>query len=175
MRGSRRFAGFILTSALALTGTGAGAAALGVVKTSAVVSDPLNDVLPLRVPGAVLDYTVTVTNPLANGTTTVSNVIYSDPIPDKTALYVLDLAGVGKGPVVFSNGLPASNLTYTYTTISDTGDALDFSNDGGLHWTYVPMPDSGGFDAGVTNIRVRLTGNQTTGGSFALRFRVRVN
>ena len=49
----RRFAGLILTSALALSGTGARPAALGVVKTSAVVSDPLNDVLPLRVPGAV--------------------------------------------------------------------------------------------------------------------------
>lgn len=169
----RRLAGLILPT-LAMAGV-AHADALSVVKTSAVVSDPLNDLLPVRVPGAVVDYTATITNPLANATTTVTGIVYSDAIPARTALRVLDLASTGTGPVAFADGLPASNLAYRYTSLSDSGDALDFSNDGGAHWTYVPMPDSDGYDAGVTNIRLRLSGNQAPGGSFTLRFRVRVN
>jgi hypothetical protein len=176
----RGFLAVLLLSVLSIAGS-AEAAALSVNKTSAVVSDPLNDTLPLRIPGAVVDFTVTVTNPLANALTTVSGVVYSDPIPSRTALRVLDLAGTGKGPLdyvdgsLLGTGLLGSNLTYSYAGLSSTTDRLDFSNDGGTTWTYVPVPDSDGYDANVTNIRVRLSGNQTAGGAFALRFRVKLN
>ena len=36
---------------------------LTIVKTSAVVSDPQGNLLPKRVPGSLVDYTVTITNP----------------------------------------------------------------------------------------------------------------
>lgn len=151
-------------------------AALVIGKTSAVVSDPLNDLLPLRIPGAVVDYTVTISNPAANGTTAVTSVVFSDAIPAKTTMRVSDLAGTAKGPVDFVDGLlPSSALSYTYTSLSSTTDRLDFSNDGGTTWTYVPTPDANGYDPGVTNVRVRMVGNQAAASSFTLRFRVKVN
>jgi uncharacterized repeat protein (TIGR01451 family) len=159
--------------AVPLSATAAHGAALGITKTSAVVSDPLADLLPLRIPGAVVDYTVVIANPLANSTTTVSGVVYSDPIPARTALRVTDLASAGKGPVDFVQTL--SGLSYTYSGLSSTTDTLDFSADGGTTWTYVPVADANGYDAAVTNIRVRLSGNQTAGTSVSLRFRVQVN
>lgn len=145
--------------------------ALQIVKTSAVVSDPQGNLLPKRVPGALVDYTVTVTNP--NGIlTAVNGVTMSDAIPANTELRVADLGLLpGSGPVVFSEGLVPSLLSYSYSGLGSTTDRLDFSNNNGATWTYVP---SGTYDRNVTNIRVRLGGNQVTGSSFSLRFRVRV-
>ena len=33
-------------------------------------------------------------------------------------------------------------------------DDLEFSNDGGATWGYVPVPDVSGFDPAVTHVRV---------------------
>lgn len=147
-------------------------APLTISKTSAVVSDPQGNVLPKRVPGSLIDYTITVSNP--NGIATpVTGVTLSDAIPANTILRVGDLGLLpGSGPVVFTDGvLPASLLTYSFGGLGSTTDRLDFSRDNGATWTYVP---SGEFDANVTNIRVRLGGTQVAGSSFTLRFRVKV-
>jgi trimeric autotransporter adhesin len=56
---------------------------------------------------------------------------------------------------------------------------VDFSNDGGVTWTYVPVPDGAGYDAAVTDIRMRPKGTMPGQGvgspNFELRFRVMVN
>ena len=151
------------------------ASPLTVVKTSAVVSDPQNELLPKRVPGSVIDYTTTITNP--NGAlTTVAGVTFSDAVPANTILSVADLGLLpGSGPVVFTDGLtPPSLLTYSYTSLGSTADRLDFSSDNGATWTYTPVADADGYDSRVTNIRVRLSGNQVAGSSFSIRFRVKV-
>ena len=57
--------------------------------------------------------------------------------------------------------MTASGLTYAYTSLGSTTDRLDFSNNSGATWTYVPVPDAQQADAAVTNLRVRL------GGAFA--------
>ena len=65
-------------------------------------------------------------------------------------------------------------LTYSYVSLSNTGDSLAFSNNNGASYTYVPVPDADGFDANVTDIRINPAGTQTAGSAFNLRFRVRV-
>lgn len=147
-------------------------APLTITKTSAVVSDPQGNLLPKRVPGSLVDYTVTITNP-NSALTTVNGVVFADAIPANTVLRVGDLGLLaGSGPVVYTDGLlPPSLLTYTYTSLGSGTDRLDFSNDNGATWTYTP---SGEFDSHVTNIRVRMGGNQVAGSSFTLRFRVKV-
>lgn len=147
---------------------------LTVAKTSAVVSDPQGNLLPKRTPGSVIDYTTTISNP--NGVfTTVNGVTFRDAIPANTELYVGDLGLLaGSGPMVFADGLVPSLLTYSYTSLGSGTDRLDFSNDHGATWTYTPNGGSSGYDRNVTNIRVRLGGNQVAGSSFTLRFRVRV-
>ncbi len=146
---------------------------LGIVKTSAVVADPQGNLLPKRVPGAVVDYTTTISNP--NGIfTTVNGVTFSDAIPANTVLRVADLGLLNSGPVVFAEGLIPSLLSYSFTSLGSTTDRLDFSNNNGATWTYTPVADANGYDSRVTNIRVRLGGNQVAGSTFSIRFRVRV-
>ncbi|RYY27120.1 MAG: hypothetical protein EOP62_08170 [Sphingomonadales bacterium] len=148
---------------------------LTIVKTSSVVSDPQGNLLPKRVPGALVDYTATITNP-NSVVSTVNGVTFADAIPTNTLLYVADIGTLpGSGPVVYADGLlPPSLLSYTFSGLGSATDRLDFSRDNGASWTYTPVADANGTDSNVTNIRVRLGGNQVAGSSFSIRFRVQV-
>lgn len=151
------------------------AAPLTITKTSQVVSDPTGNLLPKRVPGAVVDYTISIANPLSNALTTVNGIVLTEAIPTRTQLRVVDLGLVSSGPVAFDGSLIGlSGLSYTFNSLGNTSDSIDFSADSGATWTYEPVPDAQGFDGLVTNIRIRLSGSQTAGTSASLRFRVRV-
>lgn len=144
---------------------------LTIVKTSSVVSDPQGNLLPKRVPGAFVDYTATITNP-NSVFTTVNGVVFTDAIPANTSLRVADMDILNPGPVAYTAGL--SLLTFSFTSLASTTDRVDFSRDSGATWTYTPVADANGCDNLVTNIRVRMGGNQVAGSAFSLRFRVRV-
>lgn len=159
------------TSVKALSG-GAPLPALSVQKLSDVVSDPVNGtVAPKRIPGAVIRYSIAVTN---SGFATADNgsMAVTDPIPPGAALYVSRAAG---DPIEFVDGTPASGLSFNYAA------HVRYSNQpgGGPPFTYVPVPDAAGFDAAVTGIRVApagvLAGGTVAGNpGFTLRFMVRV-
>ncbi len=144
------------------------------LKSVAIVSDPVNgSVNPKYIPGAEIDYTLRVSN-TGLGTVSADSVLITDPIPANTELFVGDLGG--GSPIAFTQGTPSSNLTWTYVSLANLTDDLDFSNDGGASWNYVP---SGLFDPNVTAIRFNPKG--TMGASsgagspyFDLRFRVRL-
>ncbi|MGH8177563.1 MAG: hypothetical protein ACREV5_15000 [Steroidobacter sp.] len=154
------------------------APALQVLKTSQVLSDPINAVNPKSIPGAVQLYTVRTTNQ-GDGAVDSDSLIITDAIPANTAMYVLDVDGVGSGPVAFIDGAPTTTLTYTFTALNNSTDDLEFSSNGGASWNYAPTPDADGYDAAVTHIRVRPQGSMaaSSGGDpwFEIRFRVRVN
>ncbi len=163
---------------LLLAGPAQGAP-LTVAKSSTLVSDPIDGaVLPKRIPGALIDYNILVTNP-NSVLTTIGGVSVSDHIPTGTTLYVGNLGLAGSGPVAFSDGallglLFGSGLTYNYAGLASTTDSLAFSNNNGVSYTYIPTPDANGFDANVTDIRVNPSGTQDAGSAFNLRFRVQV-
>ncbi len=142
---------------------------LTVNKTQVTVWDPIDlALLPKAVPGAQVDYTISVTNPLTQYAV-AKFVSIKDAIPVGTKLYVGNLDSASGGPVVFSATL--SNLVYTFTSLSNAVDSIEFSKDGGTSWTYSPVADSDGCDALVTNIRVSPTGNQGAAETFSIRFR----
>ena len=152
-----------------------------VAKSVGLISDPVNGVtLPKAIPGAVVAYTIQVTNSGA-GTAQNNTTVIDDPIPANTRLYVGDLGGPGSGPIAFVNGTPSSGLTYTFTSLASAADDVSFSNTGCSPFTnYTPVPDVNGFDAAVTCIRVNPKGifAAASGGSnpnFQAIFRVRVN
>ena len=73
-----------------------------------------------------------------------------------------------------------SGLKFTFGSLADQTDDVDFSADGGGTWTYMPVPDADGFDPAVTNVRVAPQGwmrGRTNAGpsSFAVHFQVRVD
>lgn len=154
---------------------GAAAASLAISRTATVVGDPLGLARPRMLPGVVLDVAMTVTNPLDNLTRPVRLVTISDAVPVGTAMRVTDLVQANRGPVEFLEGdllglgLLASGLTYRFAGLRDPDDALEFSD--GTTWEYQPTADAAGYDPRVRGVRVTLSGTQTAGGSFRLRYR----
>ena len=146
--------------------------AVTAAKALSVVSDPLNGALtPKAIPGAKVDYTISVTN----GTLAkldINTTVVTDAIPAQEKLCLADLGLTGSGPIDFAPNLSA--LTYGFTSLSNTGDDLDFSKDNGVTWTYSPVADSDGCDAQVTNIRVKTHGKMTIAGVASVRFRVMI-
>ncbi len=136
------------------------APALNLTLASQTVSDGVRASNFKLLPGAVLHVLATTTNS-GDGSADTDSTVVSLPIAAGTKLFVGDLGAAGSGPVQFTQGVTASGLTYAYTSLGSTTDRLDFSNNSGATWTYVPVPDAQQADAAVTNLRVRL------GGAFA--------
>ena len=146
-------------------------------KLTQVVSDPANGTTqPKRMPGAVIEHLVTVssTNPNVSDS---NSVALAEVLPTQTSLYVGDIGAPGGGPVSFSNGSPSSGLTYTYVSLASGTDDLSFSSNGGVSFTYVPVPDANGYDSTVTHLRIAPKGifaGATSGNpSFSYQFRVK--
>lgn len=152
---------------------------LQVTKQVSSFNDPFNGTTnPKSIPGSVKLYVVQVANQGA-GTVDSNSLYVVDKIPTNTRMFIGDLGTPGSGPISFVNGSTSSALTWTFTALNSTTDDLDFSNDGGTTWTYVPTPDGTGADAAITDIRMRPKGlmpGQVSGSpSFELQFRVLVN
>jgi len=143
------------------------AADLSVDKSSAVVADQVNSLTPGRnLPGATIDYTLVVSNPLLNGVA-IRRVVIADVIPATVKFRILPY-GTGTTAVEFTNGnlltipLGSSGLSYSGIEYSD-----------GTSWTYVPRDDGTGYDGNIRGVRVTMsTGAMNSGGSFRLRYRV---
>jgi len=152
---------------------------LSIRKISQIQSDPVNLLVnPKAIPQAVVDYIITTTN-LGGGVVDADSVVMLDTVPAGTALYVGDYGVAGSGPVEFTDGTPSGGMTYTYVSLGDVGDDLAFSDDGGVTFTYTPVPDADGFDSNVTHLMVTpkgtMPGASAAGNpSFELKFRVRV-
>ena len=163
---------------------------LSITKGFAVTSDPLALLQPRMLPGVTVDYTLTVTNPVADVTLVVLGVpVLSTPftfgppkiedqIPPSVVLRVTGIAAskVG-GPVEFTDGglldLGGSGLTYSFISLDSASDGIEFFD--GQSWSYTPRADAEGYDAAVRAIRVSPAGPKLrSAGSFRLRYRVRL-
>ncbi len=148
------------TQATGLTALGdfqlgeAGTPSVGLVK----------DVTPsgTQEPGTDLAYTVTFTN---SGSTAAQSLVITDPNP----------SNVDPAQRVFVNidyKLSSASISSPWTA------TIEFSNDGGATWTYVPVSGAGGapsgYDRTVTNIRWSLAGNLAISASGTLSFTVRI-
>lgn len=135
-------------------------------KTSIVVSDPINSTTnPKRIPGATVDYTITITN---NSGSAVDNntMILSDALPFASVkLFVGNVSG-GQ-PFEFTAN--ASNLTcascISYSNLASPNVATD------ADWTYTPVADGDGADANIRHIRFKTLGAMANGSSVAIRYR----
>lgn len=104
-------------------------ATLDVTKTADVSDDPINGgTNPKAIPGATVDYAISVEN---TGSAAATSVQVVDSIPANTAFVV--------GSVSPS---PAGGVTVAY------------SDDNGATWTYSPSAGPDGSDSSVTDVRV---------------------
>lgn len=124
--------------------------ALTVAKTATVISDGINGLNPKAIPGAVVQYCLTVAN--ATLLTAASNVILSDVIPAGTTYQpgTITVGGIGGGGVCLTNGV----------TIADDGSST------GIY--------GGSFNTGTKTVTTTIP-TVAGGTSVAASFRVTIN
>ncbi|MEM8745037.1 MAG: DUF11 domain-containing protein, partial [Pseudomonadota bacterium] len=153
-------------------------ALLSVTKVSSVIADPVNGTTnPKAIPGATIEYLITVTNTGTDAADADSVVIWDDG-PADAKMCLLDRNG---GPVIFADPGSNSGLTYDYggtgsppLDLGVTTDDLEFSNDDGTSFAYVPTADGDNCDDAITDFRVRPGGAFAGGSSVTLRVRYQV-
>ncbi|MBK8373834.1 hypothetical protein [Sphingorhabdus sp.] len=145
---------------------------LRIEKSSSVLSDGVSGSNPKAIPGAIIEYRITVFN---EGTAAIDSdsIVIEDIMPGSISSYVSTVSGM---PVTFVEGPNPSGLTFTYAT--DVG----WSNQtgGGPPFTYAPSPDVAGYDGAVTGIRINPKGTMAAGSlaspsSFTIVIRARVD
>jgi uncharacterized repeat protein (TIGR01451 family) len=148
-----------------ITNTRRTMALLLIEKTSTVISDPVNGTTdPKLIPGAVVEYAITVRNTGA-GQVDASSVVVVDIMPAEMAYAVTT-------PVTFTNGTTPSGLSFAASNVTFSQTA-----GGTTGFTYTP---TGTFDGNVTGIRIAPTGTMaaassgTAQPSFTVRFRAQV-
>lgn len=146
-------------------------ARLSVSKVSSVLSDPVNGTSdPKAIPGALVEYLITVTN-TGTDAADADSVVVIDNGPADAKMCLIARSG---GPVIFADSGGASGLTYSFAGLAQAGDDLEFSGDDGSSWAYVPSADGDGCDTGITDFRVRPGGAFAGGATFTLRVRFAV-
>ena len=145
---------------------------LTLVKMSTPYWDPSNGTTnPKLIPAALVDYIISVASPNTY-TTGPDSVVVFDNLPDEVALFVNDIGTSPPGPLAFSTG--TSSLTYNFAGLASLTDDIDFSNNDGASWTYIPQPDANGVDAAITGIRVNPKGSMAAGSNFQIRIRAQI-
>ncbi|MCP3936047.1 MAG: hypothetical protein GY708_11825 [Actinomycetia bacterium] len=139
---------------------------LTIVKSSSVISDPINGGTdPLRIPGAVVEYSVIVTNN-GDGSPDEDTVVVTDPIDSGKLAFDVTTG------VTFTDGTTSSALSLGTVAYSSTAAPGPYVYD------YTPVPDGDGYDGVVTSVQISTTGTLANGGapapSFTVKFRVKV-
>jgi len=140
-----------------------------VSKETTTLSDPANNnTNPKSIPGAIIEYAITVTN-TGEGEADANTFNIDDEIPANTSLVV---SGLSCGNAVqFTDGSPSSGLAC---------GTVEFSQDG-TNYSYTPTPSGpNNTDSSVRYIRIKPSGTFNAGGSGSapnatFRFQVEVN
>lgn len=115
-------------------------------------------------PGTDITYTVQMSN---TGTGNAIDVILRDDVSPFT-VFRLNTYGAGQH-VQFVDGAPTSGLA---------PGTVQFSNDGGLTYTYTPSSGAGGapagYDGNVTHLRLPFSGSMPPGRNFSVNYVLRV-
>jgi hypothetical protein len=143
-----------------------GVPVMTMTNVSAVLSDPANGAAdPKRIPGAVVEYGITLTN-TGDGSPDAGSTVVVDPI-DAAALALHVTTGVTFADGTTGSGVSLGTVAYSATPAP-----------GPYVYNYTPVPDVDGYDGNVTSLKVTTNGAFAFGGapppSFTLRFRVRV-
>lgn len=146
-------------------------ATLTVSKVSSIISDPVNGTSsPKAIPGATVEYLITVTNTGTSATQADTVTVWDDGPADAK----LCLIGRAGGPIIFNDPGGNSNLAYSFSSLSSASDNLEFSNNDGSSFAYTPVADGDGCDTAVTDFRVRPSGAFAGGATFTITVRFRV-
>lgn len=125
-------------------------------KTSQVISDGVNTTNPKRIPGAIVEYTITVVNS-GFGNTDNNSITINDAIPANSKFVVNSMQ--------FTNGTPSSGLTATSANFSYSVDGITYTNTQSLATSHIRVSPQGQFTAATGS------GNP----SFLVKFKVKID
>jgi uncharacterized repeat protein (TIGR01451 family) len=145
-----------------------------ILKSVIAYSDPINGTLnPKTIPGSEMLYTIVVTNSgygvADNGTTAVT-----EPIPANMSVCVS--TSCSDPPVRFSCSVAPDDCGLTYTYAANVA----YSNQAGgvAPYTYSVEPDTAGYDANVTGVRINpagiFNGKNVGNTSFSLLLKMKI-
>jgi len=150
---------------------------LAVSKVSSLIADPVNGATnPKAIPGATVEYLITVTN-IGDGP--ASEVIIVDNAPADARMCLMGRSG---GPIIFAEPGGASGLTYDYggggsiaADLQVTSDDLQFSDNNGTDFDYDPVDDGAGCDGNISDFRITPSGTLSAGATVTVtvRFEIR--
>jgi uncharacterized repeat protein (TIGR01451 family) len=151
---------------------------ISVSKISSIIADPINGTTnPKAIPGATVEYLITVTN-IGVDAAFADTVRVLDDGPADAKMCLIDRSG---GPVIFGDPGSNSGLTYQYGgslgVVGDLGvttDDLEFSNNNGASFGYTPVDDGTGCDGNITDFRVNPEGAFAGGGNFTITVRYEI-
>ena len=134
---------------------------LSLQKTSVVISDGINATNPKRIPGSIIEYTLTATNS-GGGSSSNNSIVINDSIPANMVYIVNSLA--------FLDGTPVSGLSAS--PVPPATSILSYSSDGGSIYNNTQS-------SAVTEIRVHPSGefqgtSPSGNPSFQVKFRVQL-
>lgn len=144
--------------------------------SSRIVSDGISASNPKAIPEAVVEYEMRVSN-VPSDLAVQRGPVIANPVPEELSLFVGDI-GTSGGPFAYEPANGGSGFECKFESLSNSGDCVEFSNNGGTSFDYIPTPDQEGFDPNITHVRFRLKpGGQTDRpeiSNFVLRYRMRV-
>ncbi len=146
---------------------------LNISKTSEVRSDPVNLTnTPKRIVGARIEYSITVTN--SGSPIDVDSIHIKDPVPANTSLQLAN------GDFTFSEGSPASGLSFVYSASNNSADNVSFSKNDGTDYTFQPVIIGNNTNSLITNFQLSPSGrfgcsNTTQPTQFTLKYNIIIN
>lgn len=138
--------------------------AIAIAKTSAPVATGGTDPNRFNIPGADVDYTITVSN-TGGSTIDINTALIADVLPSNVTFFNGDIDTVTAGTQNFVFTPGTSGLTLAAGNIA-------YSNNGGSTYAYAP---AAGYDAAVDAVRFLPQGTMAANSSFTIRFRTRIN
>lgn len=135
---------------------------LTVSKTSATVA--ATGVEKFSVPGAFVDYTITVTNS-GGSTLDLNSAVIADILPPNVTYFHGDIDPVAAGVQTFVFAPGTSGLSMAAGNVT-------YSNNGGTTYAYAP---TSGLDPNVDALRFNPGGTMNANSSFTVRFRTAIN
>jgi uncharacterized repeat protein (TIGR01451 family) len=138
--------------------------AIAVTKTSAPVVTLGTDPNRFNIPGAEVDYTITVAN-TGGSTVDINSARIADVLPANVTFFNgdIDAGTAGTQNFLFTPG--TSGLTMP-------GSSIAYSNNGGSTYAYTP---ASGYDTNVNALRFSPQGTMAANSSFTIRFRTRID
>ena len=136
--------------------------AIAITKTAAPATSVITDPNRFNIPGADVDYTITVTNS-GGSTVDLSTTLIADPLPAAVTFFNGDIDTVTAG---------TQNFVFTPGTSGLTLGAANITYLNGANTTITP---AAGYDPLVRTVRWLPQGMMAANSSFTIRFRTRIN